>query len=1135
MDSGLPPYLAQQYGMGNSFMGGPFESGFMNAPAAYMTGASIYGPTYGQFSPDAQALMPTPYGGGMNLPYVAAYRSSMTNHPFKAFMTYSLPILTSPKGLSPVFYNNYLNESKVEALQSAESMGTATALGLAGNAVGGPIGAIAGSLIGLSLSKMTGEASGRQIQIHEIGNLLHINQGSNKYGVGITTGQAADLYKMFAKSGAKDINMSEEEYQLAFSSLAKNGMIDDTGGFGQAKESIKKMKHIIVGLQDLFQNGDIKTIVASLRQLRNVGVFTGDLSSTSISSSVAASMLGQKPSEYITNTIGTAQNESGITGFSTAWMYNLNKDIDISTNTIKDVASDYMKGLGVNDLGAKFKQTLVNSMQETASTGAQDILLSNKIFSPQLYTITAMEAGIQAYNKKHGDNYTMQDVISNPNLMHTIETKYAMKAMNEVQKKYKNNAAEIVRHYMGVDTSYGNTIFNPEAEASALKHVTHPEKEIGAWMKLFATQKKDFDRVAKEFPGQFSALYKISEISRQNPDLLNNMHKEEVKKTKEASADEKAHQIMRNDSVESFIDKIIRNIQYRMAGLVNEMTPHSGLREVKSVSNSKFMNGVKVLEMTKDFKPDKKLTNALETSSATFHDGFWLDGIFGKAEGGSISQVQKLFSHVMSRSSLDFDEKTIVADYKYRRVAALAEKQYMAGVDNFFRNPNKKYSLFTHNMEDYYASLKTFKPGDTREYVFGGQDISVKDKEGLQVFKELVNSTKHLSNRIRELTNKKNLTSEEKKELVKDKHQFSINKNSFKSLYTGTVMGGADLFKESGQDITADKLQGFAHFLHQAKKWDPSLYKKYVSEYAATNHITESVAKHNFDLLASAHKDKRYFETVALKASSLFKSNYAGKLFVKGGAADFMYSAGGTKLLSTATKFKDMNKFLESLDKINKAYKSLIVGNNGKFVDNPTESTKKILATIGLGSMKISNKQAKAVSSLYFDLKENWDSYTGGHSFTIDGKKISDFKDFASSSTKVKKDFISQVASSSILLNASEKLGLDSQELGSTRGQAMLKELFKTGKTGGIVEFKNGRFQLTKDAFKNLSSKKEKEALEYFGVGANKYGLKQLVNELNQKDSGALTKTNSILGKIYNTLEHIKTNLAKHKTPIVTG
>lgn len=248
-----------------------------------------------------------------------------------------------------------------------------------------------------------------------------------------------------------------------------------------------------------------------------------------------------------------------------------------------------------------------------------------------------------------------------------------------------------------------------------------------------------------------------------------------------------------------------------------------------------------------------------------------------------------------------------------------------------------------------------------------------------------------------------------------------------------------------------------------------------------------------------------------------------------------MYSAGGTKLLSTATKFKDMNKFLGSLDKINKAYQDLIVGNNGKFISNPTESTKKILATIGLGSMKISNKQAKAVSSLYFDLKENWDSYTGGHSFTIDGKKISNFKDFASSGTKVKKDFISQVASSSILLNASEKLGLDSQELGSTRGQAMLKELFRTGKTGGIVEFKNGRFQLTKDAFKNLSSKKEKEALEYFGVGANKYGLKQLVNELNQKDSGALTKTNSILNKIYNTLEHIKTNLAKHKAPIVTG
>ena len=1146
MDSGLPPYLAQQYGMGNSFMGGPFESGFMNAPAAYMTGASIYGPTYGQFSPDAQALMPTPYGGGMNLPYVAAYRSSMTNHPFKAFMTYSLPILTSPKGLSPVFYNNYLNESKVEALQSAESMGATTALGMVGSAVGGPIGAVAGSLIGLGLSKITGEASGRQMQIHEVGNLLHLGQSSNKYGVGITMGEASDLYKTFAKSGATDINMSEEEYQLAFSSLAKNGMIDDSGGFGQAKESIKKMKNIIVGLQDLFQNGDIKTIVASLRQLRNIGVFTDDLSSTSISSSVAANMLGQKPSEYITNTIGTAQNESGMTGFSTAGMYNINKDIDISTNTIKNVKSFFPKGLGVNDIAARFKQVLVGSMQETAGQDAQNTLLSNHLFTTQLYTVTAMEAGLQAYNKKHGENYTLQDAIARPDIMHTIEDKYAPKAMAEIMKKYNGDATGAVNYFMHRDKSYRSIIFSPTAEMDVLKNITHPEKELNAWGELFLTHKKEFNKIREIYPGMFNNLSKMEQILVKHPDLFKGFDKESAEKTKQATIDEKANQVMRNDSIQSHIDRAFNYIQLKAAKLVDEATIHTGIKEVHGVANSKFMDAMKILKKDNEFNPDENMKNALGTTYATFDSGIFGNGILAKFDGGAVTQTQRVLSHVLNRSSLDFNEGTITKDLQYRRAAAFAERKYMTGVDKFFLNPLAGNSSFVTNGKDYYNSLKTFDKNKS-SYVFAGQDISVKDTEGLRVFKDLVNSTKQLARRIEELTNKKNLTSEEKKELNEDKYQLQINKNSFKNLYTGTVTPAADLLKESGQDVTAKKSQDFAHFLYAVKNNDKSLYDKYVKEYAHMNHITKEVAEHNFNLMAANRNNDKYFETGALKSSDLFKSSYANKLFVKGANADFMYSEGGTKLLAAVTKFKSTDKFIKAIDSLYKAdashvyihqkdykHKTTEVGLHG-YEYKVTDSTKKILTTLNLSHNTATKKEAKAASSIYNDLKENWAAYTGGHDIKVDGKSFSSFEDFMKSSDKIKKDFITQVASSSVLVNASEKLGLSSQELGSARGQAMLKELFKTGKTGGIVEFKNGSFHLTSDAFKNLSSKKEKEALTYFGVGANKYGLSQLVNELNQKNSGALNKTNSILNKIYNTLGDIKTNLAKHKTPIVTG
>lgn len=1136
MDSGLPPYLAQQYGYGNDFMGGPFQSGFMNAPAAYMTGATMYGPTYGQFSPQAQALMPTPYGGGVNLPYMSAFRTTMTNHPFRSFLTYTLPVFTAPKGLSPVFYNNYMDEAKVEALQSAQMMGVSTALGIAGDFVGGPVGAIAGSLLGLGLSKITGEASGRQMQIHEIGNLLHLRGGSNSFGVGISTSQAASLYKMFAKSGVNDINMQEEEYQLAFSSLARNGMIDDTGDFSQAKESIKRMKHIIVGLQDLFQNGDIKTIVASLRQLRNIGVFTDDLSSVSISSSVAANMLGQKPSDYITNTIGTAQAESGMTNFSTAALYRLHNNINIATDTIKNIKGYFMKGLSTTDVSKKFEEVLANSMAETSNPATQNTLLSNGIFSAQAYTLTAVEAGLQAYNKEHKTNYSLNDALTNPNLIHTITNKYAKKAMEEAYKKY-GSAEKMYGHFSSADISYMSIMMNPQAMAMALKNVTNISQFLPGWQKQLMSHKKAFNEIDKLLPGQLSNTKRMLNIFNSNPELMSRMLTEAKDKTEKAKIDEKSIQTMRNDSLGALFTKAKNRIQYSAATLMQEATPTTELREVNDISGRQLINSLKVLNMTKKFNPNKKIKDEFNNQSY-FDDGLWLEGIPAAFEGGKTSSTQKVLAHAMSVHQISLDEGTMAGLLKYRHLSALSKIKYMKGLNDYFNSPddlsNPKDSMFVQTYEDYYKQLKKFKG---HAHTFDGFDYSVKDTEGLRVFRELVRSTKELTNRISELSNKKNLTDKEKKELVEDKKQLSINRNSFRSLYTGTISGGADLFKETNQDMTADKAQDFAQYLALLKNNNSKEYNQLVEGYAKSNHITLSVARHNLDLLAKNAYNKKYFEVSALKASSLFKSSYAAKMFVKGGGADFVFSGGSNKLLSAVGKFKDMDKFLKAFDALNKAQNAhyLAYSDFGPMNNDASDSTKKIMSYLNLSNFNLTKEQTKAVNNLYYNLKENWEQYTGGHAIHVDGKKISSFEDFANSSDKVKRDFISQIASSSILINASTKLGISSEKLSSKKGQEMLERLFKTGKDGGIVEFKNGHFQLTKEAFTKLNTKEEQETLKFFGVGANRYGLTKLVNELNEKNSTQLDKTNNILNKIYNKLDQIKQDLSHKKKPIITG
>ena len=1123
MDSGLPPYLAQQYGYGNDFMGGPFQAGFMNAPAAYMSGATMYGPTYGQFSPEAQALMPTPYGGGANLPYISAFRTTMTNHPFKSFLTYTLPFFTAPKGLTPVFYNNYIAEAKTEALQSTQMMGLSTALGFAGNFLGGPLGAIAGSLLGMGMSKITGQASGRQMQIHEIGNLLHLQEGSNSFGVGISVAQAGNLYKMFAKSGMTDINMQEEEYQLAFGSLARNGMIDDTGDFSQAKENIKKMKNIIVGLQDLFQNGDIKTIVASLRQLRNIGIFTDDLSSVSVSSSVAANMLGQKPTDYITNTIGTAQAESGMTNFSTAALFRLHNNINIATDSIKNVKGYFMKGLSTTDISQRFEQVLANSMAETSNPTMQNTLLSNGIFSAQAYTLTAVEAGLQAYNKAHKTNYSLNDALTNPNLIHTITDKYAKKAMKEAYKKY-GSAENIFSHFSQADTSYMATMFDPQAMAAALKNVTNISQFMPGWEKQLISHKAAFNEIDKLLPGQLANTKKILDIFNSNPMLMSKMLRESNDKIKKTKIDEQAIQQLRNDSVEAWFTKIKNRVQYSAAMSIEDMTPSSELRELRDLKGKQIMNAAKVLDMTKKFNPSNQISN-LFNGYATFDDGVFGAGIIAAFEGGKTSTTQQVLSHAMDVHGISLNESTIANLLKYRHLSALSEIKYMRGLNKYFSSSieltNPGESNFINTYENYYKNLKEFKG---QPYVLNGLDVSVKDKEGLQVFRELVRSTKELANRIMELSSKKNLTAKEKKELAEDKKQLSINRNSFRSLYTGTVMGGADLFKETNQDITAGKVQSFAKYLITLKHTDQKSYDQLVKGYASLNHVTESVARHNLDLLANNADNKKYFEVSALKASSLFNSSYAAKMFVKGATADFTFSGGSSKILSTVAKFKDMNTFLKAFNYLNKASNAssaALLSFGQKGVGDADESTKKILSYLSLGTLHLTKEQTKAVNNLFSDLKTNWEQYTGGHSITIDGKKISSFKDFANSSNKIKKDFISQIASSSILINAATKLGVNSEKLGSKEGQEMLQRLFKTGKNGGIVEFKNGHFQLTKEAFANLNTEKEKEVLKFFGVGANRYGLHKLVNELNEKSSTQLDKTNNILNKIYNKLDQI--------------
>lgn len=1114
MNSGLPPYLAQQNGINNDFMGGQYSYGYMNAPSAYMTGATMYGPTYGQFDPMAQALMPTPYGGGINVPSVAAYRSTMVDHPFKAFLTYSIPIYKAPKGLTPLYYNNYLNEARTEGIMSVENFGISTAIGVAGGFLGGPVGAIAGALLGYGFSKLTGNAMGRIMQIHEIGNLLHMKNGQNAYGIGMSMSQASDLYHMFAKSAASNANFTEEEYQLSFSQLARNQMIDDTGTFSAAKENIKKMKHIIVGLQDLFQNGDIKTIVASLRQFRNLGIYTDDLATVSIKSSIAAGVLGQKPTDYITNAIGEAQSTSAMTNFSSAGMLNVANTIYGGVDAIKKVKDYYRKGLSSVDVANSFKQTLIGSLSETANPEIQAQLLSQGIFSAQAYTVSALEAGIVKYNKENKTHLTLEKVLNNPNLVKEISTKYALPAMKDLETKYHGDALKIYQYLSAKDVSYLATMNNPLAMKQSLTNVNNVSDFLSNWGESISKNKKKIDFLAEIEPGLFRQTEKMTAILSKNPHLFQKINKETNFKTKEAAYQEQVVQSLRDNSVAGMIQKMKARIQEEAASLMEKLIPNKyGMTTLKDINNKDLNSAVDLIKQTKIYNPDNVVTKAEFKDSSFLHG---LDNYFHSDE--KVKTNVELLSDVIGDSTWSISKDEVERDWAYRRGAAQAFESYNRGLDYFFRNPySQEGEHFEKEYSKYFEKLANPEMEKILGKIIDGKDYTTLDTQGIEIFKELINSTKELARRIQELSQKKHLTVAEEKELIADKHTLEINKNSMKMLYGADNYGMTDLFKLTGEKITAPSMSEFGAQLLFMKK-DKKVWGQLVKGYMKLEGVNKEVAEHNLNLFAEksswSNYKNRFYKEAAVKSSKLISDSMITPESLNGGIGNFISSGGVSEILKTFKKVGDINKVIEGLDALYKAKKTetYSIGYNDK----------NIQTLLVAANSNLSSKDLKADTALFNQLKKNWSMYTGGEDILVNGKKISDFSDFMELSDANKKTFFSKLASTQIMLTAAARLGVSTQELGSKKGEGYLRDLFDN-----IVTYKDGKFVLRKGIDEILKNKKDKEALEFFGVGANQFGIHKIVQELNDKASSKLDETNKILNKIYSVLKKKETGKAK--------
>ena len=1115
MDTGIPPYLAQQGAMGpqNDFMGGPFASGYYNSAMGYMAGANMYGPTYGQFGYDSFSMMGTPYGGMMSPGHTAPFYGSMLNHPVRSFFTYTLPVYKAPKGINPVLYHNYIDETRQEAISSF-GMGAVTfATGLAGGKIGGAmgggagavVGTIGGTLLGMVASKYVGAQTSRILQIHETSNLLNLAKGSNEYGVGITMKQASSLNMMFAKAASKDANITQEEYQQIFSGLAHNALVDDSGDFSGVKNSLKKMKKIVVNLQDLFQNGDIKNIIEALRQFKMLDLNTAELSQFSQSAAMAATIMGQKPRDFINNAIGQAVNLSETTGLSAASLVKINISNVAGMGSITKATKKYnSKGTSSKNLLEKWTDVSTKALQEQNNPQIEKLFFARGSFTQQQYMLAGAAAGLLEYNKAHHTHYTLAEAEKQPELMKTVFNKYGVDALRKMLDKHHGDASAVYSELESKDKTYARMVFDPQATKDALKDLHNPMEYLNEWAKHIDQHpylKKILGQIA---PGATKNIREVMEIVKDNPDLYwNIMQKDKAMKLR-TQRELKANQHRRNDSIQGFIQTTKAHVINRFASKTADELVAENTEKFTSngVSNDEFSA---MADLYRKIGKDKKEPTDGKYDFITVTNG---SDIFGSSHMYS-NVVRHLFTSLGKNLKDDaellnatlgqdkhYTEKDIKELWRYKRAAVYSLANYSRTVDNYIKTGDDTYLQRLRHLTS--MDFESKNSDDIPTDIFDGELYMQMDKKTKE------NNDVLISKKLKRLEIYRTALKTAKTKKDKDFLMQKINKTAteIKILHKSSRVGMADLMKSLGFKTDKDSLIKARDEMRDALKAGEG------------DDIANSVAK-----MEGVGKD------VAMQQIK----NLAGLTDKAMGAIATITNPISIDSLNKFTKNTKWTKVAATTgDALTNLYR-MTDGNLGKIdtiLNNYAKAVKDGNADDFVGILKQSGNATKeqiAAAKKYHDtLGKVFKEIFGDKGFTYKGKTYTDV-DTLFQNKDALNAFLKHTASSVQAVGLLKRVGINADLMTGGAVKQMMSTL--VDKKKGLFTIKDGKFVFSDYAKNHLdeltSDSNVKKLLNDAGLSDTKSGLELLKKELNGQRVHQLDKTNELLKQI---LEVIKVN-----------
>jgi len=1138
----------------------PYEttgSSYYSPLSGYLAAPHIFNPsTYGQYAPDTMAMMRTPYGGAFQTPMSNNYYAAMIAHPFKSFLTYKVPLYMAPAGLNPVLFDTYANEAKAQGTIGTAGFvagsGMSLALGAVGASFAGPIGGIAGSLLGEALGNTImaplNTAAGRIIQTHEAANLLNV-AGAGKYGFGISMGQATKLYKDFTASAVEHPRFSPEEQQLAFNELARNSMIDDSGDFGEVEMNIKKMKNVVEKLRDLF-NGSIKQTIQALRQLNLSGISSEDFVHVTAAAGVAAANKGQTTADYINNTVNTAQITSNQTGFSKGTMFEVKTMFDSTTDIVGNAVKQfYKKGLSNKDRVEKFQQDFIRSMSALGMNG--NVLLANKAMSPQQYVLTALEAGIQKYNKDVGEHLTLRDVINNKQLQEKIMNRYGVKELQKLEQQYNGDYNKIFNYLANKDSSYYYDVLDFRRTANDVKRIDSKKvlNLISSYLPNMSSKLKDLlvhKKLGMLNPEEYDSTLKLLDIYNNNPDLFEKIFKTSEQRTEKAIAKDRWQRLKAENSFQAVFRRVKYNFQKSMATLVSWM-PGFGEDETFKPLNTKVAQGkigkyynalnklgsVKLDDMlVRGYFPSSFEGNVFSALRRTFVGsederdvsnrmqdllgGQWFS--YNKEDFPHIWAAAKhrrramehMYRTIDSWSKGDEEATSVLAAYfsKKRTEDETNSAVTNIGATDEFKNYFKKLTQTITEINNAIKEAKA-KIGASQFEAMNSDDV----REGLlkklnfngsyEEMIEKAHSDNNLKSKIIKTYEKAGLDQKQANALFE--YEFNRAKkqktiNEMKTIYTADEAGIVGVLRQMGYkgDIKYDDIKDISEALSEnaifRKKFTESLMKSnHISKEAATK-VVNYLTKYG-DKDANIRADVLSFNQISQEdyMEVFKKDNIVSNMFKKGAAIETLKAMQAYKN-NFEDFYKDI-KFLQENEEFNDYYGS-------------SENSKKIMNFMMSRGHFNNKEQLDAITKVYTSLRDYFDKHG---KLDFNGRTYMSFKEFVADEPMFKL-YTKKILSAGFASQLSKKLGIDAYE-NPEDIMKLIKGAFKYDEQTGKFTLKS-KEELDKN-FKDLPA-----LLKKLHLGESYADLGRIESQLNGDNS--LKQTNSWLQSIYRVLEEIK-------------